>query len=198
MDRMMKWLFVTLALSASMFAQAPPVHSATLTITDTQPASVTGNNYYRGAAHGGPYALLPACKLLAPTVSCVDLTVVSGNTYFWVATAVDPTGESTYSNEVAKLIPGPIPPILGNPTVAGTPPVIMLPWTLTDEPGVTRQAVFRLNSPDSNWVQLAQLKPNVTSWQGLAGKVGKTSGYKVVAYFKSGNIQSAPLYVSVK
>jgi len=67
-------------------------------------SSVTGYNVYRGTTSGGPYAKIN------PSVDAVttyaDGTVQSGQTYYYVTTAVASNGmESTYSNETAAQIP---------------------------------------------------------------------------------------------
>ena len=77
-------------------------HSATLNWNDTQ--QVSGYNVYRGTTSGGPYST----KLTSSPISTpdyVDVTVQSGATYYYVATAVDANGESGYSNQAAAVIP---------------------------------------------------------------------------------------------
>ncbi|MGC2182912.1 MAG: hypothetical protein WA637_06525 [Terriglobales bacterium] len=58
---------------------------------------------YRGTVSGGPYSLLNShIKATAYT----DSSVQSGNTYYYVTTAVDRTGvESIFSNEMPSVIP---------------------------------------------------------------------------------------------
>ncbi|HKN75788.1 MAG TPA: choice-of-anchor D domain-containing protein [Candidatus Acidoferrum sp.] len=67
-------------------------------------STVAGYNVYRATVSGGPYTLVnPA---LIATVSYTDTTVQDGTTYYYVATAVDSSGdESAYSNQVAANIP---------------------------------------------------------------------------------------------
>jgi hypothetical protein len=76
-------------------------HSVTLSWADSQ--QVTGYNVYRGTTSGGPYVLQTSSPLTA--AAYVDGTVQSGATYYYVATAVDATGESGYSNQASALIP---------------------------------------------------------------------------------------------
>jgi fibronectin type 3 domain-containing protein len=67
---------------------------------------VTGYNVYRGTQTGGPYTLLNTDTVTADTFT--DATVVSGQTYFYVVTAVNSSGvESVFSNEAAAVIPAP-------------------------------------------------------------------------------------------
>ena len=92
-----------LAVSLSGSGTAPMSHSATL---DWTPGSspFAGFNVYRGSLSGGPYTRVnPA---LISTTSLTDTSVVSGLTYYYVATEVDSTGaESPYSSEVMATIP---------------------------------------------------------------------------------------------
>jgi hypothetical protein len=65
-----------------------------------------GYNIYRGTASGGPYSKLNSA--LDATAIYTDNTVVSGQTYYYVATAVDgSSSESTYSNQVQAIVPNP-------------------------------------------------------------------------------------------
>lgn len=69
-------------------------------------SSIVGYNVYRGGASGGPYSRLTT----APDVSTnyVDSAVQSGQTYYYVNTAVDSQGmESKYSTQVKAVIPTP-------------------------------------------------------------------------------------------
>lgn len=87
-------------------------HSVTLTWTGTG----TGFNVYRGTASGGPYSKLTPSPVNVQTYT--DSAVLSGTTYYYVVTAMDPT-ESAYSNELLMAIPA--APALVGPTVTVTP-----------------------------------------------------------------------------
>jgi fibronectin type 3 domain-containing protein len=91
--------------SASVSVAIPVQHRATLSWTASS-APVTGCNLYRGIQTGGPYTRLNTAIITANTF--VDITVSSGETYFYVATAVSSSGvESGFSNEVVAVIPMP-------------------------------------------------------------------------------------------
>ena len=78
-------------------------HTATASWTAST-SVVFGYNVYRGTVSGGPYAKLNGSLIALPTYT--DSTVQSGQTYFFVATAVDGSGnESFFSNEVKAVIP---------------------------------------------------------------------------------------------
>jgi hypothetical protein len=63
-----------------------------------------GYNVYRGNSHGGPYSLMNS--VLDASTSYADTSVTGGTTYFYVATAVNSSGdESGYSNEAKVAIP---------------------------------------------------------------------------------------------
>lgn len=88
--------------SGSGGSTPPPVlPSVTLSWTASPTAGVS-YEVYRGTVSGGPYASLNS----ATTTSYVDYSVVSGQTYYYVVTAVDSTGdESAYSNETSATLP---------------------------------------------------------------------------------------------
>jgi hypothetical protein len=65
---------------------------------------VSGYNIYRGTTTGGPYTRLNNALITGLTYT--DTTVASGQTYFYVTTSVDGSGnESAFSNEVKVTIP---------------------------------------------------------------------------------------------
>lgn len=69
-------------------------------------SSVIGYNVYRGTQPGGPYTKLNSS--LESATAYTDATVVSGTTYYYVATAVDANNvESTYSNQAVAQVPSP-------------------------------------------------------------------------------------------
>jgi Abnormal spindle-like microcephaly-assoc'd, ASPM-SPD-2-Hydin len=81
----------------------PIVHSVSLSWSDGD-TGVTGYNTYVASVSGGPYLKLTA----TPTAgtSYVDSSVQSGRTYYYVVTALDSTNqESTYSSEIAAIVP---------------------------------------------------------------------------------------------
>jgi hypothetical protein len=82
---------------------AASAHSVSLT-WDPSRSAVTGYNVYRGSVSGGPYAQINS--VLDPSTSYTDNTVLAGNTYFYVSTALDSGGvESGFSNQVKVVIP---------------------------------------------------------------------------------------------
>jgi len=69
-------------------------------------SGAVGYNVYRGSVSGGPYAMINSA--LDSTTAYTDNTVVSGQTYYYVATAVDAgSNESGYSNQATAVIPNP-------------------------------------------------------------------------------------------
>ncbi|HLZ93619.1 MAG TPA: hypothetical protein VKQ28_18075 [Candidatus Acidoferrum sp.] len=84
-------------------ASATVAHSATTSWTAST-SVVAGYNVYRGSVSGGPYTKINGSLISGLTFT--DSTVLSSQTYFFVATAVDGSGnESVFSNEVTALIP---------------------------------------------------------------------------------------------
>jgi hypothetical protein len=83
---------------------AAPQHSVDLAWSASSGA--VGYNIYRGAVSGGPYAIINSS--LDSSSAYTDNTVASGQTYYYVVTAVDGNShESGYSNETQAIIPTP-------------------------------------------------------------------------------------------
>jgi large repetitive protein len=80
------------------------LHAASLSWNASASTNVAGYNVYRASAHGGPYAKINAAP--APGLTYTDTSVISGQTYYYVCTAVDgANNESVYSNESVAAIP---------------------------------------------------------------------------------------------
>ncbi|MGH9511234.1 MAG: choice-of-anchor D domain-containing protein [Terriglobales bacterium] len=95
----------SVAESLSGAGTAPPQHSVALSWS-ADSSAVAGYNVYRGTQTGGPYGKLNSAP--SATTTYGDTAVSSGQTYFYVTTAVDSSGaESTHSNEVQAVIPSP-------------------------------------------------------------------------------------------
>ena len=78
-------------------------HSVTLNWTAST-STVSGYNVYRSTVSGGPYAKLNST--LIATTTYTDTAVQSGQTYYYVVTAVDSSGvESVYSTQVSATVP---------------------------------------------------------------------------------------------
>jgi fibronectin type 3 domain-containing protein len=85
-------------------ATATQAHSVSLSWTASTTA-VTGYNVYRGTVNGGPYTLVNTGGLITTGVTFTDNSVQNGVTYYYVATAVDGSGESAYSNQATANVP---------------------------------------------------------------------------------------------
>jgi hypothetical protein len=84
---------------------APPQHSVDLT-WGASTSSVMGYNVYRSGTSGGPYTKINSVP--DALTSYTDSTVLGGQTYYYVSTALDAGGmESGFSNEVKATIPAP-------------------------------------------------------------------------------------------
>ena len=83
---------------------AAPQHSVALSWNPSS-SSVVGYNVYRGGTTGGPYSKIASMNA---DTTYTDSSVQSGQTYFYVTTAVDATGkESTNSNQTQAVVPTP-------------------------------------------------------------------------------------------
>ena len=78
----------------------------TVDLTWNASTSAVGYNIYRGTVSGGPYTMINTS--LDSTTAYTDKTVVSGQTYYYVTTAVNASSEeSGYSNQATAVIPNP-------------------------------------------------------------------------------------------
>jgi len=84
----------------------PSPRTVTLTWTASTSSGVSGYNVYRGTASGGPYTKVNSALIVG--ASYLDTTVQAGQTYYYVATALDgSSNESAYSNQTQAVIPSP-------------------------------------------------------------------------------------------
>jgi hypothetical protein len=91
--------------SGGSFQPPPIAHSVGLEWIDST-SPVIGYNVYRGTATGGPYTVLNSSLVTATQFQ--DSNVESGQTYYYVVTAVDSNEvESMYSNQASATIPTP-------------------------------------------------------------------------------------------
>jgi hypothetical protein len=81
-------------------------HTVILNWTASTSSNVIGYNVYRGTASSGPYTKLTSTPVAGSTY--YDHAVQAGQTYYYVATAVDTGGnESAYSTQVQAAVPFP-------------------------------------------------------------------------------------------
>jgi len=81
----------------------PVSHSVVLTWTAST-STVAGYNMYRSTVSGGSYTRVNSAVVAATTFT--DSAVQGGQTYYYVATAVDSSGvESVFSSEVSAAVP---------------------------------------------------------------------------------------------
>ena len=81
-------------------------HSVALSWEASTTSGVVGYNVYRDSVSGGPYSKINSA--LEASTAYTDNTVTAGQTYYYVTTAVDGSGnESGYSNQAPAVIPTP-------------------------------------------------------------------------------------------
>jgi hypothetical protein len=86
---------------------APIPHTVAITWNASSSSGVKGYNVYRSGTSGGPYKKISS-TLAATALSFTDVSPVSGQTYFYIVTAVNGNGvESPASKEVSVTIPTP-------------------------------------------------------------------------------------------
>ena len=82
----------------------PVVHAVSLSWNSSSSPNIVGYNVYRGAASGGPYAMINLTPVA--NLAYTDMAVTSGQTYYYVCTAVDSgSNESANSNEGVATVP---------------------------------------------------------------------------------------------
>ena len=87
---------------------AAPVHTVSLTWAASPTPGVTSYNVYRAVYSGsacGSYTNIGSSP--SSTTAYTDSVVADGKTYCYATTAVDPSGESAYSNIIQAVIPAP-------------------------------------------------------------------------------------------
>ena len=93
-------------LSGTCSTGVSVAHSVSLNWTASTSSNVTGYNVYRGPQSSGPYAKLTSSPVAA--IAFTDLAVQAGQTYYYVATAVDnANNESAYSGQAQAVVPSP-------------------------------------------------------------------------------------------
>jgi hypothetical protein len=94
--------------SLSGTGTAPPVHSVSLTWTASATEGITSYNVYRALYTSNVCGSYSSIGSTASTITAyTDNLVTDGTTYCYATTAVDPDGESGYSNVVQAAIPAP-------------------------------------------------------------------------------------------
>jgi fibronectin type 3 domain-containing protein len=89
----------TIKLSGS--GATSTLHSVALSWTPSS-TIFAGFDIYRGTTSGGPYTMINSSL----TPSFTDTTVTSGQTYYYVVTEIDTSGnQSIYSNQASAVIP---------------------------------------------------------------------------------------------
>jgi len=94
--------------SLSGTGTAAPFHTVSLTWTASTTTGVTSYNVYRavfGTSSCGSYSNIGSSP--SSTTAYTDSVVADGTTYCYATTAVDPSGESGYSNVTQAKIPAP-------------------------------------------------------------------------------------------
>ena len=94
---------VTAKIQKKVNPDTPTQHQVALSWTQSTTPGITSNNVYRGTTSGGPYTLLYGST--TPITAYTDTSVVGGDTYYYVVTALIGSEESGYSNQYQANVP---------------------------------------------------------------------------------------------
>jgi hypothetical protein len=96
---------INAAMSGTCPVSVASTHDVAVSWGPSTSINVAGYNIYRGTASGGPYNKLNSSLL---GTAYTDSAVQSGQTYYYVATAVDSSNnESAYSSAAQAVVPSP-------------------------------------------------------------------------------------------
>jgi len=104
-------------LQAKVSDSQPSHHTVFLSWNPSTSPNVVGYNIYRWVSSG---ARQPLNSALIPSTSCVDSSVQNGQTYYYVATAVNSKGKESADSNLAVA---PIPPLGGSESASGKRPI---------------------------------------------------------------------------
>lgn len=97
----------TASVTVTAASMSTTQHIVDLNWNNSSSANISGYNVYRGTNSSGPYSKINSVGLIASTLY-TDASVKSGQTYYYVVTAVDSSGaESGYSNQTQAVVPFP-------------------------------------------------------------------------------------------
>ena len=83
-------------------------HAANLSWTASTSSNISYYNIYRGTTSGGSYTKIGSTTANSGATSYKDTSVQAGQTYYYVGTSVDISGnESGYSDQTTVTIPTP-------------------------------------------------------------------------------------------
>jgi fibronectin type 3 domain-containing protein len=174
----------------------PPAAPTGLTATpgNTQVAlawnassGATSYNVKRATVSGGPYAIVAS-----PTsTSYTDSGLTNGTTYYYVVSAVNTGGESAASSQVSATpqATAPLPPTGLTASPTAKPRQLMLRWTQSTTPGITKNSIYRRTSGGSYASTPTATINATTSYLDTGLTRGATYCYVVTA--TAGGLESA-------
>ncbi len=150
--------------------------NASVTLSWAASSEATSYKVLRSTTPGAGYELV-ASGVTSPTY--VDSGLASG-THYYVIVAVNPLGESDYSNELSATTA--TPTVTAAPTnlaAVGARRKITLTWTQSTTPGVTANTIYRSTSSSGPFILPTTIPPSTTYSETLS--TGTTYFYKVTA-----------------
>ncbi len=111
--------------------------NAQVSLSWFDPFGATGYNVYRSATSGGGYVKVGSTS----GTNFTDVAVVNGNTYYYVVTAVNVSGEGPPSNQVSATPSGPAPVAVTGLTATAGDSQVQLTWPSV--PGADGYNIYR-------------------------------------------------------
>jgi fibronectin type 3 domain-containing protein len=150
-------------------------------------AGATSYNVYRSTTSGSGYALLTS----SASPSITDYAVANGTTYYYVVTAFNSSGESSYSAQVSATPEAAAAQVPTNLAATVAINQVALSWSAAS--GAASYNVYRSTTSDSNFVLLGS---SSTATYTDNSAVGGTTYYYTVTGVSSGGESNDSLQIS--
>jgi hypothetical protein len=158
-----------------------------VTLTWTAVSGATGYNVKRATVKGGPFTTIQSNILpFTTSLNHTDSTVTNGTIYFYVISALTPSGETANSAQVSGIPQGQVPVTPSNFAGQMSPGGgITLQWSDKS----SNEAGFKVERKlgAGNFVPVGVVAHNVTTFHDTSALSGPDYTYRIRAYSAAGN-----------